>query len=100
MAEFVMKDMAAKAGVKLRFNMMLKEVREGSVVCRDTVSGEDVVLDCDSLLLAAGLRPRADTVDSLRHCIPEPDVYIVGDARSPQSIATAVNQAFGAAAEI
>ncbi len=99
-ARFTLMDMAKKAGVKVRFNMMLKEVGEKSLKCVDTASGEEVELDCDSLLLAAGLRPRTDTVESLRHTIPEPDVYIVGDARSPQSIATAVNQAFGAAAEI
>ena len=99
-ARFTLMDMAEKAGVKLRFNIRLDEVMEGSVRCFDTASGEELTLPCDNLLLAAGLCPRKDTVEALRHCIPEPDVYIVGDARSPQSIATAVNQAFGAAAEI
>ena len=39
-------------------------------------------------------------VDELRHAIPETDVFVVGDARAPQSIATAVGQGFGAASEI
>lgn len=99
-ARFTLMDMAKKAGVKVRFNMLLKEVREKSIICLDTAANEEIELECDNLLLAAGLRPRRDSVEELRHCIPEPDVYIVGDARSPQSIATAVNQAFGAAAEI
>ncbi len=99
-ARFTLIDMAEKAGVKVRFNMRLDEVGENSIGCFDTAYGEAVELPCDSLLLAAGLRPRRSVVEQLRHCIPEPDVYIVGDARSPQSIATAVNQAFGAAAEI
>jgi len=99
-ARFTLMDMAKKAAVKVKFNMLLKEVKEKSIICQDAASGEEVELECDNLLLAAGLRPRKDTIDALRHCIPEPDVYIVGDARSPQSIATAVNQAFGAAAEI
>ena len=93
-------DMAEKAGVKVRFNIRLEELADGFVRCFDAAAGEALTLPCDNLLLAAGLRPRKDTVEALRHCIPEPDIYIVGDARSPQSIATAVNQAFGAAAEI
>ena len=99
-ARFTLMDMAKKAGVKVKFNMMLKEVKEKSIVCLDTAANEEVEIECDNLLLAAGLRPDRETVEALRHTIPEPDVYIVGDARAPQSIATAVNQGFGAAAEI
>ncbi|MBR2879705.1 MAG: FAD-dependent oxidoreductase, partial [Oscillospiraceae bacterium] len=99
-ARFTLMDMAEKAGVKVLFNIRLDEVLPGTIRCFDTPAGEALTLPCDNLLLAAGLRPRKDIVEALRHCIPEPDVYIVGDARSPQSIATAVNQAFGAAAEI
>ncbi|MBE6913533.1 MAG: FAD-dependent oxidoreductase [Ruminococcaceae bacterium] len=99
-ARFTLMDMADQAGVSLRLSTALREVHEKSIVCCDLTTGEEFELPCDSLLLAAGLRPRKDVVDALRHCIAEPDVYIVGDARAPQSIATAVNQAFGAASEI
>ena len=93
-------DQAEQYGVKVRFNLMLKEVRKDTILCHDMAADQDVELLCDSLLLAAGLRPRKKIVDALRHAIPETDVFVVGDARVPQSIATAVGQGFGAASEI
>jgi len=92
--------MAEKYGVKAKFNMKLEEVREGSIICRDVTTDETVELPCDSLLLAAGLRPRRETAEKLRHLIPETDVFIVGDARHAESIATAVADGFGAASEL
>jgi len=97
---FTLEDMAEQYGVRTMFSTMLKEVREHSIVCRDVANDRDVELPCDSLLLAAGLRPRRAIIDDLRHAIPETDVFVIGDARAPQSIATAVNQGFGAASEI
>jgi len=99
-AKFPLLDMAEKYGVKAKFNMKLEEVREGSIICRDVTTDETVELPCDSLLLAAGLRPRRETAEKLRHLIPETDVFIVGDARHAESIATAVADGFGAASEL
>ena len=99
-ARFPLTDQAEQYGVKVRFNLMLKEVRKDTILCHDMAADQDVELLCDSLLLAAGLRPRKKIVDALRHAIPETDVFVVGDARAPQSIATAVGQGFGAASEI
>ena len=80
--------------------MILREVREKSVICRDIANDLVVEIPCDSLLLSAGLRPRKQIVEELRHVIPETDVFIIGDAREPLSIASAVNQGFGAASEL
>ena len=99
-ARFPLTDQAEQYGVKVMFSMMLKEVTENSVICHDMVNDKDIELPCDTLLLSAGLRPRKDIVNELRHAIPETEVFIVGDARNPQSIATAVAQGFGAASEI
>ncbi len=99
-AKFPLLDLAEKYNVKTRFNMRLEEVRESSIICRDMVSDELTELPCDSLLLASGLVPRRKVVDELRHAIPETDVFIVGDARHAESIATAVADGFGAASEL
>ncbi|NLT40469.1 MAG: FAD-dependent oxidoreductase [Clostridiales bacterium] len=97
---FPLIDLAEKYSVKVKFNMILREVREKSVICRDIANDLVVEIPCDSLLLSAGLRPRKQIVEELRHVIPETDVFIIGDAREPLSIASAVNQGFGAASEL
>ena len=52
------------------------------------------------VLLASGMASRRAVVDQLRHCAPETEVYIVGDAKKVGTISDAVNQAFRAAVRI
>ena len=78
----------------------LAEVRPDGVLVRDTAAGTERFLPCDSVLLAAGMRARLDTVEALRRCAPETDVHIVGDCRKAATISEAVNGAFQACLHI
>lgn len=86
--------------IPIHLKCKLMEVRDNEVICQDTESGEEMKLSADTVLLAAGMCPRTELADSLRHSAPETEVYIVGDAVSVGTIAEAVNGAFKAAAFI
>jgi NADPH-dependent 2,4-dienoyl-CoA reductase/sulfur reductase-like enzyme len=86
--------------IPVRYGLALSEVRDGSIVCKDTANGALQELDCDTVLLALGMRARWDLVEALRHCAPETHIAIVGDCRKVGTIAEAVNQAFQACIHI
>jgi hypothetical protein len=53
------------------------------------------------VLLAVGMKINYDLIDELRHCVPETECYIVGDAKAVGgNITAAVNGAFQAALHI
>ena len=88
-------------GADLRFSTQVLEIRDKSVLCRDLSTGEDVEFPADSVLMAAGMRPRFETVDALRHSCAETSVAIVGDCNNVAgTICEAVNQAFQACLHI
>jgi len=84
----------AEYRIPVRYGMRLTEVGSGFVICRDTRSHEQITIECDTVLLAAGLRARQAEADALRHAAPETDVFVVGDAKKAASICEAVNEAF------
>jgi hypothetical protein len=55
---------------------------------------------CDTVLISAGLIPRKQDIEALRHLLPETEVYIVGDAKEPRSLGDAVHDGFNAALNI
>ena len=99
-ARFTLMQQAEDAGVKVLFSKKLVEITPDQVTFSDVKTGATESLPCDTVLMAAGLRPRKDVVEKLRHTVAEPDVYIVGDAKKADTIAWAVNGAFMAAAEL
>ena len=87
--------------IDCRYEVALQEIKDDCVVIKDIKSGEISEIPCDTVLLAMGIRPRFDVVDSLRHCAPETSVAIVGDCNNKAgTIAEAVNQAFQACIHI
>ena len=80
--------------INIHYRSKLKEVKDGCVVVEDLETGEDKELACDSVLLACGLTAKLAEADSLRHCAPETDVHIIGDAKEVRTIYEAVNEAF------
>ena len=86
--------------MKLYYNTGLAEVKDDCVVCKNVETGEELVIPCDTVLLAVGMKPLRDKVAELRHSAPETSVHIVGDARKAATIGEAVNQAFQAALHI
>ena len=87
-----------KHAIPVHHHCRLEEVTDTSVLCRDTRSGEIREFPADTVLLALGMAPRRATAESLRRSAPETEVFIVGDAAEPGTIATAVRSAFRAAA--
>lgn len=87
-------------GIDLRYGCALSEIKEKSIVYKDITTGEMVEIPADNVLMAVGMRPLKALNDSIRHCAPETDVYLIGDARGVGTIAEATNQAFQAALHI
>jgi hypothetical protein len=70
------------------------------MVVSNLKTGQIVEYACDTVLLAIGMVPLSDVVDSLRHCASETDVYTVGDAKVIGNISSAVNSGFQVAVHI
>jgi thioredoxin reductase len=86
--------------IPLHFNTRLDEVLDDRIVCKDLSTGKNVEFKCDNVLLAIGLEPLADVVESLRRCTAETEVFIVGDALAVGNIHSATNGGFQAAIHI
>lgn len=85
-----------KAGGKVITGHRLVGVTEKSVLVTVVGSGKLEEYPCDTVLMATGMKPRKDVVESLRHIIPETEIYIVGDAKSPLMLGDAIRSAFNA----
>ena len=81
-------------------NYRLAEVKDNSVICEETNTSEKKEILADTVLLAVGVSPRYDVVDSLRRSPPETEVYVVGDAIKTGTVGPAIMSAFKAAAYI
>lgn len=92
-----LRKMAVEAGVKTIEKVKLDKICEGQVICRNE-SGENVVLECDTVVLSLGLRSCKDEADELKNLVEE--TYIVGDCNKVGNITSAVREAFFAAMAI
>lgn len=91
---------ALDAGVEILYQTSVEGIEDGSVLIRDAY-GAASELAAETVLLAAGVRPRKDLTEELRHTIAEGEVYIVGDLRGDGgSIGHATNTAFDVAVVI
>ncbi|MDR2673245.1 MAG: NAD(P)/FAD-dependent oxidoreductase [Coriobacteriales bacterium] len=92
---------ADKAGVKIFYEHAVTQIDDDSVRVKDLVSGTEQDFAADTVLLAAGVRPRQEVVEALRHSIAEDDVYIAGDLlKSRGTIGNATTSAFDIAVAI
>jgi NADPH-dependent 2,4-dienoyl-CoA reductase/sulfur reductase-like enzyme len=92
---------AEKAGVVTLYERVVQTIEDDRVLVKDLVSGETAELRADTVLLAAGVRPRKEVVEALRHTIAEGDIYVVGDlTRGGGTIGHATNTAFEVAVAI
>ena len=80
---------AEESGVQMLFERKVKEFRPGCVVTENLVSGEDEIIEADTIVLAFGVRPNTAEVDKLRECGVE-RFYNVGDSDKPGMIYEAV----------
>jgi 2,4-dienoyl-CoA reductase-like NADH-dependent reductase (Old Yellow Enzyme family)/thioredoxin reductase len=91
---------ATDDGVVFLYETGAQAIEDGKVIVKDK-QGKVSELKADTVLLAAGVRPRKELVDELRHTIAESEVYVVGDLRGGGgSIGFATNTAFDVAVVI
>jgi NADH dehydrogenase FAD-containing subunit len=87
-------------GIQIQYGTSLCEVTDKGVVVKGA-DGKTFEIEADTVLLAMGMRINHDLIDSLRHCAPETECYIVGDAKKiGGNLSAAVNGAFQAALHI
>jgi len=85
-----------KRGIDTRYKTTLIEVTDDGVIVKDR-DGAISEIKADNVLLAAGMRIDTALVESFRHCAPETECIVVGDAKQiGGNITMAVNPAFQA----
>ena len=87
-------------GVELFAGRRLVSIAPDKIVC--TVIGTGVIEEhaCDTVLISAGMVARKAVAESMRHLLPETEVYIVGDVKAPRSLGEAIHEGFNAAVNI
>ncbi|WKY48798.1 NAD(P)/FAD-dependent oxidoreductase [Eubacteriaceae bacterium ES3] len=78
----------------------LISIDDASIEYEDLIAGETKVLPAQTVLMAVGMTPRINEVDTLRYSAPATEVFVVGDAVEVGTIAEAVNGAFKIAAHL
>ncbi|HHT17654.1 MAG TPA: FAD-dependent oxidoreductase [Papillibacter sp.] len=89
-----------KNGVEIFTGRRLLSIHPDKICCVALGTGEMEEYPCDTVLISAGLIPRKQDIEALRHLLPETEVYIVGDAKEPRSLGDAVHDGFNAALNI
>ena len=83
-------------GIEIEYNTKLVGVTDTGVTVEDKY-GNISEIEADSVLLATGMKANSELADSFRHCAPETECIVVGDAFAVGGdIAMAVNPAFHA----
>lgn len=91
--EFKLK-LSNEPNIHINYRSALKEILPDGVVYENMDTGEVRTLSSDSVLLACGMRAKLEEAASLRHCAPETDVFVIGDAKEARTLAEATNEAF------
>jgi 2,4-dienoyl-CoA reductase-like NADH-dependent reductase (Old Yellow Enzyme family)/thioredoxin reductase len=90
-----------EAGTLVLYEHCVEEILDEKVIVRNLISGETQEIAANTVLLAAGVRPRRDVVDKLRHAIAEGDIYQIGDLTDGAgTIGHAINSGFEIAVSI
>ena len=89
-----------KNGVEILTGRRLVSVCPDKIVYTVIGTGAVEEYPCDTVLVSAGLVARKDTVQAMRHLLPETEVYIIGDAKAPRSLGDAIHEGFNAAINI
>ena len=97
--KFSLQSLLMKHGVKVVTNTKLEEITDKGI---KTINSrfQWKEYEADTVALALGMRPRKDVIASLRHAIPETEVYVIGDGKQIGNEYSAVHAGFDTAAEI
>ncbi len=80
-----------EAGVKIQTKQMLVRISQGNVLVRETDTGTEHELPCDTVVLALGVAPQKNFVHEIQHAFAH--VIYVGDAYKPGQIVDAMKEA-------
>ena len=72
----------------------LVSIQDGSVTVKELAADKQFDIETDTVIMAAGIKPRADVVEAFREAFDK--VLVAGDARKGGRIATAVREGFEA----
>ena len=70
----------------------LVSIQDGSVTVKELAADKQFDIEADTVIMAAGIKPRADVVEAFRAAFDK--VLVAGDARKGGRIATAVREGF------
>ena len=76
---------------KLETRVKVTRVTEGGVFAVSE-KGEERFYEADTILLAVGLKPRTEMVESLRNCAP--DFVVIGDCLRPATVMEAIHMGY------
>lgn len=96
-AEYDLLQMCREYNVRRLLGLRLLEIEDFKVIAEDVATGERHELDADTVLLAAGMKPRREEAMRFYHCCPEVDFRMVGDCYASGDVRDAVHSAFDAA---
>lgn len=85
--------MLSRYGVDVKINAIAREICDGGVMVEQ--DGKEILIECDSVVLAAGVRPVDDIVEKLRSVVDS--VMVIGDAKQPRKAYEAIKEGFDAA---
>lgn len=85
---------------QIHYSTKLVAINENEVVAENLLTGETVTYPADTVLLALGMKSLTEEAESMRHCAPETEIFVIGDAKRPAQIGDAVNEAFRACIHI
>jgi 2,4-dienoyl-CoA reductase-like NADH-dependent reductase (Old Yellow Enzyme family)/thioredoxin reductase len=83
--------------VRLETRVKCTRVTEGGVFAVNE-RGEERFYEADTILLAVGLMPRTEMVESLRSCAP--DFVVIGDCLQPATVMEAIHMGYFSAMDI
>ena len=78
----------------------LVEILPDKIICTVIGTGEIEEHACDTVLISAGMVARKPIAESMRHLLPETEIYIIGDVKAPRSLGEAIHEGFNAAVNI
>ncbi len=88
--------LSAENGVERKMGWKVLEIRDKSVLAESIDSGEQLEIPADTVLMAAGMKPRRKTALQFADLCPATSFYIIGDAAESGDIRDAVFHAFEA----
>ena len=86
-----------EALVDIRTGLRGKTVTENGIICTDN-RGNDIFVEADTVVVAAGMKPDRSKTDALRGTAPQ--VHVIGDCLKPGLIRDAVFRGYHAALDI